>query len=81
MAAVVDVVAPVLGAGVDRMTVVNWCAAVGGRVVAETVLFEVETDKAVFEVEAEVTGLLCEILVPCGESAVPGAVVARVALQ
>ena len=63
------------------MQLVRWCAEVGGRVVEGTVLFEVETDKAVFEVEADVTGILDEILVPCGETAVPGAVVARVALQ
>ena len=78
MARIVDVVVPALGEGVEQVLVVAWCVEPGGAVVAEEPLFEVETDKAVFEVEAEVTGILAEVLVPAGESVSPGAVVARV---
>ncbi len=81
MADFVDVTVPALGEGVDRVLLVLWHVAPGGAVTAEEVLFEVETDKAVFEVEAEVSGTLEEVLVPAGEPVSPGAVVARVRIQ
>ncbi len=76
-----EVKAPALGEGVERMLLVVWNVPVGGKVVAEEVLFEVETDKAVFEVEAEVSGTLVELFAEAGESVAPGAVLARVAVD
>lgn len=78
MNALVDVTVPSLGEGVEKVLLVAWQVDPGGAVTAQEPLFEVETDKAVFEVEAEVSGVLIEVLVPAGESAAPGAVVARV---
>lgn len=81
MRGMVEVRAPALGDGVEKMLLVSWGAQAGGRVAAEEVLFEVETDKAVFEVEAEVSGTLVEILVEAGESVAPGTVLARIAVD
>lgn len=73
-----DLVVPQLGEEVTAVTLVAWWAEPGGRVTAGEPLFEVETDKAVFEVEAEVSGTLVEVRVPVGGAAAPGAVVGRV---
>lgn len=81
MADLVDVIVPSLGSGVEAVLLVAWRVEPGGAVTAEELLFEVETDKAVFEVEAEVSGILEEVLVPAGEPVAPGGVVARVRIQ
>ncbi|MBI5014547.1 MAG: hypothetical protein HZB55_03535 [Deltaproteobacteria bacterium] len=81
MADRVDVVVPALGKGVESVLLVAWNVGPGGVVTAEEVLFEVETDKAVFEVEALVSGTLEEVFVAAGEPVAPGAVVARVRIQ
>jgi pyruvate/2-oxoglutarate dehydrogenase complex dihydrolipoamide acyltransferase (E2) component len=74
----IEVFAPELGRDVDTMLVVGWRVEPGGKVCAGEPLFEVETDKAVFEVEAEDDGVLSEVLVAVGEAVRPGALVARV---
>ncbi len=74
----IDIVAPPLGAGVESMLVVAWNVDPGGAVSPGDPLFEVETDKAVFEVEAEVAGTLVEILVGPGDLVKPGDPVGRV---
>lgn len=78
MSDLVDVTVPELGEGVEKVLLVAWRVEPGGAVEAEAPLFEVETDKAVFEVEAEVPGTLAEVLVTAGEPVAPGAVVARI---
>ncbi|MBI5442656.1 MAG: biotin attachment protein [Deltaproteobacteria bacterium] len=74
----IDVLAPELGREVETMLLVGWRASPGSPVEAGEPLFEVETDKAVFEVEAEAGGILSEILVTAGEPVCPGAVVGRI---
>jgi pyruvate/2-oxoglutarate dehydrogenase complex dihydrolipoamide acyltransferase (E2) component len=59
---------PKAGMGIDEGTVVRWLKSVGERVQAGEVLVEMETAKALQEVEAPVSGTLKEILVPEGES-------------
>jgi pyruvate/2-oxoglutarate dehydrogenase complex dihydrolipoamide acyltransferase (E2) component len=78
MSKLVEVVIPALGEGVDAIQLVAWCVEPGGEVTAETPLFEVETDKAVFEVEAAIGGTLAEVCVAAGERVAPGDVVARI---
>lgn len=73
----VDVLVPALGEGIEKVLLVAWRVGPGAAVHAEEPLFEVETDKAVFEVEAEVSGTLAEVLAGAGESVAPGAVVGR----
>lgn len=77
-ALLLEVVAPALGRDVDAMLLVAWRVEPGGRVTTGEPLFDVETDKAVFEVEAEAQGVLAEVLVPAGEKVAPGTVVARI---
>ncbi len=74
----IDVVVPALGGEVESVVLVAWRVDVGGRVNPDEPLFEVETDKAVFEVESEVGGILAEVLVPVGSSVAPGGVVGRI---
>jgi pyruvate/2-oxoglutarate dehydrogenase complex dihydrolipoamide acyltransferase (E2) component len=78
MSRTVDVMVPSLGEDVSTVTLVAWLVEVGGPTEEGEPLFEVETDKAVFEVEAEATGTLVEVLVPAGEETAPGVTVARV---
>jgi len=78
MTAMVDVVVPSLGEDVSTVMLVAWLVEPGGASVEGEPLFEVETDKAVFEVEAEVTGTLAEVLAGAGAVVPPGAVVGRI---
>jgi len=81
MADLIEVIVPALGAGVEKVLLVAWHVGPGGVVTAEEVLFEVETDKAVFEVEAEVAGTLVEILAGPGDLVKPGEPVGRIRLD
>jgi pyruvate dehydrogenase E2 component (dihydrolipoamide acetyltransferase) len=58
---------PRLGQGMESGVVVKWLKAEGDRVEKGEPLFEVETDKATQEVEAEARGVLLKILVQSGE--------------
>ena len=78
MTAMVDVVVPSLGEDVSTVMLVAWLVEPGGACDEGEPLFEVETDKAVFEVEAEVTGTLTEVLADAGAAVSPGAVVGRI---
>jgi pyruvate/2-oxoglutarate dehydrogenase complex dihydrolipoamide acyltransferase (E2) component len=78
MSDLVDVIVPSLGQGLDTVLLVCWRVDAGARVALDEPLFEVETDKAVFEVEAEVDGVLVEALVAPGESVPAGAVIGRI---
>ncbi len=74
----VEVRVPRLGDDVATAVLVTWHVAEGDRVRDGDVLFEVETDKAVFEVEAEVDGVVIEVLVQSGTQVSPDQVVARI---
>lgn len=81
MTGFVDVVVPSLGRDVEMILLVGWTAEEGARVAPGDPLFEVETDKAVFEVEAEAGGILCDVFVPAGTSVAPGAVLGRIRVE
>jgi pyruvate/2-oxoglutarate dehydrogenase complex dihydrolipoamide acyltransferase (E2) component len=57
------------GMGIDEGTVIRWLKAVGETVAKGEVLVEIETAKAVQEVQAPSSGTLTEILVAAGEVA------------
>lgn len=61
-----DVVMPGLSPGMTEGVIVAWRKGVGDQVRAGDVLFEVETDKAVMEVEAALDGMLAEVRAPAG---------------
>ncbi|HEY4348781.1 MAG TPA: dihydrolipoamide acetyltransferase family protein [Gaiellaceae bacterium] len=62
-----DVKLPRLGQGMESGTIVKWLKAEGDRVEKGEPLFEVDTDKATQEVEAQASGVLLAISVASGE--------------
>ena len=64
---------PQLGETVTEGTITRWIKQVGESVEMDEPLFEVSTDKVDSEVPAPAAGVLSEILVPEGETALVGA--------
>ena len=62
----VEVILPVLGETMDEGTIVRWLVDIGQSVEKGDPLYEVETDKAVLEVEAPAAGVLRKIFYPAG---------------
>jgi pyruvate dehydrogenase E2 component (dihydrolipoamide acetyltransferase) len=77
----VDVTMPRLSDSMEEATVLQWLKQPGERVGKGEPLVEVETDKATIVYEAELDGVLAEIVVHEGETAALGAVIARVARE
>jgi pyruvate dehydrogenase E2 component (dihydrolipoamide acetyltransferase) len=65
---ITEVILPKLGQTMDEGAIVEWAKQVGDPVNRGDVLFTVESDKAVLEVEATARGFLRKILVPAGQS-------------
>ena len=62
-----EVQMPQAGQSMEEGTIVRWLKNEGDKVQAKDILFEVETDKAVVEVEAGHDGILRKIIVPVGQ--------------
>lgn len=60
---------PKSGMGIEEGTVTRWLKAVGDAVRQGDVLVELETAKALQEVQAPVSGVLAQILVREGDTA------------
>lgn len=73
-----EVKLPQTSEDISESVIVFWHKSAGDPVQAGDVLVEVQTEKAVFEIEAEVSGILAEIKVPRGEVASVGDVLATV---
>ncbi len=74
-----QVVMPTIGAGTTHGRILRWHKRVGDPVRVGDILAEIETDKAVIELEAFDEGVLQDILVPAGELEVPvGEPIARI---
>ncbi|WMS41359.1 biotin/lipoyl-containing protein [Acuticoccus sp. MNP-M23] len=71
-----DVIMPALGMAQDTGKLLAWCKAPGDAVAAGEVLFEVETDKAAMEVEADRDGWLGATYAAVGEDVPVGRTVA-----
>lgn len=71
----VDIVVPQVGEAVAEVTLVRWLKAVGDNITKGDVLFEVDIDKSVIEVEAFDSGRLVEIIQPDGAVVTPRDVV------
>ena len=63
------VVMPKLGTGMNEGTILRWYKAVGDTVTQGEPLVEIETAKAVQDLEVPVTGTLTSILLAQGEEA------------
>ncbi len=71
-----EVTMPRMGQSMDEGRVLRWFKEVGAEVKRGEAIAEIETDKAVVEVEAFVTGTLVEIVVAEGELVPIGTVIA-----
>jgi pyruvate/2-oxoglutarate dehydrogenase complex dihydrolipoamide acyltransferase (E2) component len=76
--AVQPLIMPKLGVYTDDVLLVEWFVEEGQQVAAGTAVFELETEKATAEVEAESDGFVHR-LVPAGESVPVGSTVALIA--
>lgn len=59
---------PMLGEVMEEGLVSSWKVEVGQAVEEGDIVLEIETDKAIAEVEAPASGLVTKILVPEGET-------------
>jgi len=73
---IVEVTMPVMGADMTEGTVVKWLKGVGDEVKRGDKLAEIETDKAVVEMESFGEGLLRKIVVPEGMKVPVGELIA-----
>lgn len=71
-----DVVMPVLGMSQDSGVLLKWLKQPGDAVTKGDILMEVETDKAVVEVEAQASGTLAQVSAAEGEEIPTGQVIA-----
>jgi pyruvate dehydrogenase E2 component (dihydrolipoamide acetyltransferase) len=65
---ITEVILPKLGQTMEEGAIVDWVKEEGDPVARGDVLFTVESDKAVLEVEATARGYLRRILVPAGQN-------------
>lgn len=63
-----EVVMPKVGLDMEEGTVVEWLIGVGDHIEEGDLLFSIETDKTVTDIESSVTGTLIEILVEEGDT-------------
>ncbi len=75
----VEVILPVLGETMDEATIVKWLVGVGQPVKKGEPIYQVETDKAVLEVDAPADGVLSQILYGAGSKVPVLAVVGVIA--
>jgi len=66
---------PRVGMNMEEATIIKWRVQPGQTFAAGETLYEIETDKVTFEVEAAVGGRLTEIRTAEGENATVGQVV------
>lgn len=72
----IELTIPKTGMGIAEGTIQKWLKAEGTEIVKGEVLVEIETAKALEEVESPVSGVLKKIIVAEEESAEVGAVIA-----
>lgn len=75
---VAEITMPQVSDSTDPVKIVSWKISEGSAVKAGQVIAEVETDKATIEIESFVEGEIARILVPAGQGARPGQVIAQV---
>ena len=74
----VDVIVPPLGEAVSTAVLVAWWIEPNGRTGKGQPLFQVGTEKTVFDIDAEVDGVLVEMIAHPGEPVEPWMVVGRI---
>ena len=76
-----EVVMPQLSDSMDEGKLISWKVSVGESVKSGDVIAEVESDKAIMEVQTFQDGFVSELLVKEGESAKVGSIIARISTQ
>ncbi len=76
--AIIDVTISQLSESVAEATLLNWKKSPGDAVAEDEILFEIETDKVVFDVPSPSAGIIFEILVGNGGTVVPNQILARI---
>ena len=71
-----EIIMPALGMAQDSGVIVQWLKAPGDKVAEGDALFEVETDKATMEVEAQAAGWLADVRAAAGAEVPVGKVIA-----
>jgi pyruvate/2-oxoglutarate dehydrogenase complex dihydrolipoamide acyltransferase (E2) component len=71
-----EVIMPKVGLDMEEGAIQSWLIKVGDHVEKGDPLMEIETDKAVTEIESSVSGTLVEIVVEEGEFVEIGTVIA-----
>ena len=74
----VEVKVPTLPESVPDATLLDWRKKVGDAVAQDEILVELETDKVVLEVPAPQAGVLSEIVMNTGDTAVASDILARI---
>ena len=72
----VEVLVPQIGEAVAELILVAWHKGVGDAIEKGDLLFEIDSDKAIVEVEAFVDGTLTQIIAPDESAVMPQQVVA-----
>ena len=72
----IDFIMPKLGHAMEEATIVAWRKPPGSKIERGDILLEVETDKAVLEVETTNAGVLVEILAQPGQTVAVGVPIA-----
>lgn len=62
-----EIIMPKIGLDMEEGTIVKWLKAVGDHIDQGEAIAEIETDKAVTEVESSVSGTLSEIVAQEGD--------------
>ena len=75
---VMELKLPRVGMNMTEAPIIAWFKRPGQPIARGEALFEIETDKVTYQVEAEVEGELLEILVAEGQIAQVGQVVGRI---
>src|ERR1043166_3655904 len=78
---IVDVEVPNQGLTITEATLVQWNRQVGDSVSKGDVLFEIETDKALQEIEAPASGTLLAVLAAAGDVVPLGRTVAQIGTE
>ena len=73
-----DVTLPKWGMTMQEATIAEWLVAVGDQVSEGQPIVRIESDKVEADVESPGAGTISEIVVPDGEDAEVGAVIARI---
>ena len=74
-----EIIIPKLGLDTLECDIQEWLVEVGDKVEEGKPLLEVESEKAVISIDAEVSGVLCEIYAQAGETVSVGSIVGLIA--